>query len=96
MGESPIGRYRIVVDERPPRGDLYELEQITTYRVVDTRSNQVALTFEGRFSARLSADTGLWADETASGALDVALTPDGRAVLVRYADGRKETTALPE
>lgn len=90
-----MGRYRVLVEEGPPRGDLYELEQTTTFRVVDARSNAVMLAFEGCFSARLSADTGLWADEAYTGALSVALMPDESAVIVRWADGREERVALP-
>jgi hypothetical protein len=47
MSEQRAERFEIVVEEGPPHGGLYELEQRTYYRVVDTRSQEVVMTFQG-------------------------------------------------
>ncbi len=90
-----MGFYEVVVEVGPPHGDLYELVQTATYRVVSS-SGEVILTFEGEMSASLSRDSGLWEDPTVDGVLDVTMSPDGGAALVRYADGRTEVVLLPD
>ena len=89
-----MSRYEVVVEVGPPRGDLYELEQRTTHRVVSS-SGETVLTFEGEMSATLSRDSGLWDDYVYTGVSQVQLLPDGDAVLVRYYDGRSEIVVLP-
>jgi hypothetical protein len=93
--QQPIGRFQVVVEEGPPRGDLYELEQTTTFRVVDRASGDVILTFRGLLEASFSRDTGLWDDYSTSGVREVILAPNEDSVTVRYHDGREERVSLP-
>lgn len=93
--ESRRARFEVWVEQGPPRGDLYELEQKTYYRVVDAATGEVLLTFEGLMEASLSRDTGLWDDYCFSGVCAVALTAAGQSVTVQYCDGREEIVALP-
>lgn len=93
--ESRRARFEVWVEQGPPRGDLYELEQKTYYRVVDAATGEVLLTFEGLMEASLSRDTGLWDDYCFSGVCAVALTPAGQSVTVQYCDGHEEIVALP-
>ena len=86
----------VVVEEGPPHGDLYELEQKTTYRVVDRHSGQTVMTFESLLEASLSTDTGLWDDYCFSGAREVCIAPDGLSAMVTYYDGREESHPLPQ
>ena len=88
-------RYEIQVQEGPPHGDLYELEQTTYHRVVDIDTQEVVLTFRSEMEANLSTDTGLWDDYHFSGVRDVILAPDQRSVIVHYYDGREEAVPLP-
>jgi hypothetical protein len=90
------GRFEILVDEGVPRGDLYDLEQSTYYRVVDRLLNQVLMTFEGRTEASLSRETGLWDEYRFFGVQEVNLAPDEKSVCVKYHDGREESVPLPE
>jgi hypothetical protein len=85
----------VVVEEGPPHGDLYELEQTTYYRVVDTRSNEVVMTFRGEMEASLSTSTGMWDDHHFSGVCELTIAPDEQSVIVKYCDGREEMVPLP-
>jgi hypothetical protein len=89
-------RFRLVVEEGTPHGDLYELEQTTYYHVLDTRSGEMVMTFRGEMQASLSRDSGLWDDYSFSGVCEVAIAPDEQSVLVRHCDGRDETVPLPQ
>ena len=84
----------VLVEEGPPRGDLFELEQTTYHRVVDTRTQEVVLTFRGEMEASFSATTGSWEDYHWSGVREVAVAPDDKTVIVEYYDDREETIAL--
>ena len=84
----------VLVEEDPPRGGLFELEQTTYHRVVDTRTQEIVLTFRGEMEASFSATTGSWGDYYWSGVREVAVPPDEKTVIVRYYDGREETIAL--
>jgi hypothetical protein len=84
-----------VIEEGPPHGDLYELEQTTYYRVVDTRSNEVVMTFRGEMEASLSTSTGMWDDHHFSGVCELTIAPDEQSVIVKYYSGREETAPLP-
>jgi hypothetical protein len=95
MEQPQASRFEVVIVKGAPHGDLYELEQTTTYRVVDTQSQEVVLEFHGEMEARLSTDTGLWDDYRTYGVCDVRLSPDGQVVLVEHCDGRVETVLLP-
>jgi hypothetical protein len=89
-------RFVVLVEEGPPRGGLFELEQTTYYRVVDTRTQEVMLTFRGEMEAGFSATTGSWEDCHAYGVREVAVAPDEKTVIVKYYDHREETVALLE
>ena len=95
MSEQQMERFEIVVEEGPPHGDLYELEQTTYYRVVDTHSREAVMTFQGEMEASLSKDDGMWTDHRFSGVQEVNLAPDGQSVVVTYCDGHEETVPLP-
>jgi hypothetical protein len=95
MSGDQTRRFQVVVEEGPPHGDLYELEQTTYYHVVDTHSGEVVMTFEGELQASLSRDTGMWDDYACSGVNGVAIAPDGESVIVRGCDGREEVVSLP-
>jgi len=94
MAQS-TGRFRVVVEEGAPHGDLFELERTTYYHVVDALSGEVVMTFRGEMQASLSRTTGMWDDHLFSGVCEVAVLPDDRCVLVRQCDGREETVPLP-
>lgn len=96
MDEQAAGRFEVVVEEGVPRGDLYELEQTTTFYIVDRRSNRTVMTFEGRMEASLSTDSGLWDDYNFSGVREVSIAPDQLSVVVKYHEGREEIIALPQ
>ena len=76
------------------RGGLFELEQTTYHRVVDTRTQAVVLTFRGEMEASFSATTGSWEDYHWSGVREVTVAPDEKTVIVKYYDDREETIAL--
>ena len=90
------GRFTILEEKGAPRGDLFELEQKTEYHVVDRRSEEIIMTFEGLMEASLSRDTGMWDDYFFSGAREVLIAPDGQSVIVRHHDGLEERLPLPE
>jgi len=95
MGEQPTGRFEVVVEEGPPHGDLYELEQTTTYQIVDRHSDQVVMTFESNMEASLSTTTGMWEGYRFSGVCEVSIAPDGQSAIVKYHGGREEAVLLP-
>jgi hypothetical protein len=96
LDEQTASRFKVVVEQGVPHGDLYELEQATHYHVIDRHSDRVVVTFEGQLEASLSRDTGLWDDYRLSGVCEVGIAPDERSVTVKYHDGREESVALPE
>jgi hypothetical protein len=87
-------RFVVLVEEGPPRGGLFELEQTTYHRVVDTRTQDVVLTLRGEMAASFSATTGSWEDYQWSGVREVAVAPGEQTVIVKYYDDREETFAL--
>lgn len=93
--KQQMGRLQVQVERGAPHGDLFELEQTTSYRVVDTLSGDVLLTFQGEMEASLSSETGLWDDYRFSGVCEVLIAPDEQSVIVRYCDGREEALPLP-
>jgi hypothetical protein len=95
MSVDSAGRFRVTVEEAPPRGGVYELEQTTCYHVVDTQTGEVVITFQGGLRASLRRDTGQWDDYTCSGTSNVVIAPDGASVVVTDRDGRDEVVALP-
>lgn len=95
MSDQPAGRFRVVVEEGPPHGGLYELEQTTYYHVLDTHSGDVIMTFSGEMVAGLSQDTGMWEDYSYSGVREVAIAPGEESVLVTDSEGCTEVMPLP-
>ena len=95
MTEHRSGRFQVVAEEDTPHGDLYELEQTTTYRVTDTQTGQTVMTFRGEMRASLSRTTGMWDDYSYSGVREVAISPGEELVLVTDWDGRTECVPLP-
>lgn len=89
-----MARFEVRVEEGLPHGGLYELEQTTYYRVVDTASGEVVLTVQGEMEASLSPCTGMWDDYRFSGVREVIVAPDEGSVAVHYYDGREETVPL--
>jgi len=96
MDESQIGRFQVVVEEDPPHGGLYELEQVTKYLVVDAQSGQVVRAFQGLMEASFSALDGSWDDYRWSGVCAVVVAADDQSIAVRYHDGRVEIEGLPQ
>jgi hypothetical protein len=96
MSQQPARRFEVLVEEGASHGDLYELEQTTYYRVMDTRSQEIILTFEGEMSASLSRSNAQWEDFQYGGVCQVSIAPDERSVLVNYYGGREETVLIPE
>lgn len=89
-------RYAVQVEEGAAHGDLYELEQTTSYHIVDRQRNMVVMTFHGEMEARLSTETGMWDDCRYSGVCEAIIAPDERSVMVRYHDGHEEIVPLHE
>lgn len=95
MEDQQPERFQVIVIDGPPHGDLYELEQTTTYRVLDTQLGEVVMEFKGEMEASLSTDSGLWDDYRYYGVCDVRISPDGQSAIVEHCDGRVETIPLP-
>lgn len=95
MSDHLAARFVILEETEPPRGDLYELEQVTRYLVLDISLDEVVLTFEGRMSASLDRETGMWGEAAYDGVRQVILLEDEPAVLVRYFDGTESVVDLP-
>ena len=84
------GRFVVFKEEEPPRGGLFELTQTTYHRVVDTRTREVVLTFSGEMEASFAPAAGSWEDYRWSGVREVTVARGGKAVIVKYFDGREE------
>ena len=93
---TSAARFEVRVEEGAAHGGLFEYEQTTLYRVVDLRTNDVVMTFAGETTASSSTIGGQWTDHVHTGVTDVSITPDQRAVRVRYHDGWEDTVPLPE
>lgn len=96
MVEQTLGRFKVIVKEGSPRGDLFELEQATYFYVVDSFSDEIVLSYRGDVEASLSRETGMWDDYRYSGVAEVEISFDESAVVVRYFDGREERVSLPD
>ena len=96
MSQQPARRFEVKVEEGAGHGDLYELEQTFYYRVIDTRTQEVVMTFEGEMSASLSRSTAQWEDFQYGGVCGVTIAPDERSALVKYYGGQEETVPLPQ
>ena len=91
-----VKRFVVLVEEGLPHGGLFELEQTTYHRVVDTRTRAVVLTFSGEMAASFSGANGSWEDYHWSGVREVMIAPDEKSVIVQYFDGREEAVVLEE
>lgn len=83
-------RYQIVTQTRD-HGDVYELEQDTTYYIVDRRSGKSVMSFT---SSDFSTYNGTWEHQSSSGVCSVGLAEDGRHVRVREA-GQERLIPIP-
>ncbi len=95
MDQQQAGRFVVQIEEEAPRGGLFQLELSTYYRVVDSHTKEVIMTFQGQIEASLSAEDGMWEDYSGSGVREVVIAPDEQAAIVRYYDGREEMAVLP-
>ena len=96
MSQQPARRFEVQVEEGGGHGDLYELEKTTYYHVIDTRTQEIVLTFEGEKSTSLSRSTGQWDDFQYGGVREVTVALDEQSVLVKYYSGREESVPLPK
>ena len=93
MSQPPGPRFEVQIEDGGAHGGLYELEQTTYYRVVDTRTGAVVLAFEGETSANYK--DGQWTDYVHGGVCGVTVAPDERSVRVTYYGGLEESVPLP-
>ncbi len=89
------GRFKITVEDEPPHGALFELEQTTVFRVVDVRTNEVIMTYRGMMEASLDPETGRWGEYQLSGVSGLTIAADERTIIVKYYDGREDLITLP-
>lgn len=94
MNEESKERFLVVIEEGNAHGGLYELEQTTYYRVVDTYSNKPIMTFQAEMSASLV--NGMWDNYYYSGVCEVTLSADNLSVYVKYYNGQTEIVSLPK
>lgn len=95
MDDKSEQRFEVQVEEGDYRGGLFELERVTTHRVIELNSNQVRLELTGEMNASLDSNTGGWGEPVFYGVAEVSLTDDGHHVLVTYHDGRTEILPIP-
>jgi hypothetical protein len=95
MNQPPAKRFEVRVEEGPGHGGLYELEKTTYHHIIDTRTQEIAMTFEGEMSASLSTSNAQWEDYSYGGVSAVTITPDESAVIVKYYGGKEEIVPLP-
>lgn len=88
-------QFEVQVEEGDYRGGLFELELVTTFRVVELKSHQIRLEMTGEMNASLDSNTGGWGEPVFYGVAEVKLTEDGHRVLVTYHNGRVETLPIP-
>jgi hypothetical protein len=93
--EVRVPAYIIVTEMDPPHGDLFELEQTTWHRVMDTSTGDVVMEFRSDMAAHLSREDGMWTDHRFTGVSAVVLAPDGQSVFVKYCDGVEEMAPIP-
>lgn len=87
--EKPGKHYVIRQESDHPRGDLYELEYVTHYHVVDLICGDILITLDGFMQEHLDRDSGLWDEPEFWGAKEVLVSPDESAILVRNYDGKE-------
>ena len=96
MSQQASPRFIVQVKEGGGHGGLYELEETTYFYVIDTRTQEIVLTFEGEMSASLSTSTGQWDDYSFGGVRAVTITPDEQFAIVQYFGGKEERVPLPK
>jgi hypothetical protein len=89
-------RFEVVIEKGSPRGDLYELEQQSTYKVLDRHSNEVVLVYEELMEASLSTDDGQWGNYLFTGVKEILVADDDETVSIRYHDGQEDIIPLPQ
>jgi hypothetical protein len=94
MDEQPVKRFEVQVDKGDYRSELFELERVTTFRVVELTSGITRLELQGEMNASLDPDTGSWGNPF-YGVTELKLIDDGRNALVTYHDGHAETLPIP-
>jgi hypothetical protein len=92
---SAVPPFEVRIEEGAAHGGLFEYEQTTYHRVVDGRTGEVVMTFEGVTTASLGTG-GQWTGHNHTGVAQVSIAPDGRSVRVTHHDGWEESVALPE
>ena len=88
-------RFEIRVEEAAAQGGLFEYEQTTYFHVVDLRSRETIMTFEGTTSVSSSQRGPGWTEGNHTGVSAVSIAPDGRSVQVTYHNGWQELVPLP-
>ncbi len=96
MSQQPSPCFIVQIKKGGGHGGLYELEETTYFHVIDTRTQEVVLTFEGEMSASLSTSTGQWDDYAYGGVRAVSIAPDEQFAIVQYFGGREERVPLPK
>ena len=93
--DGSTSRWEVRCEDGVPRGGLYELEYEVIHRVLDRRTGQEVLTFQGEFSGSLSRDGGDW-EGGVTGVTRVEISPDDRWALVhRSSSEEPERWPLP-
>lgn len=90
--ELPVEQRYEVVTQTHSHGDIYELEEDTTYFIVDRQSGIAVMEFR---SSDFSTYDGSWVHQSSSGVTSVAITADGRHVRVRQ-QGQESLHAIPD
>ena len=94
-GDSKPHSYHVDIQAGLYRGGLFELEQVTTFNVLDDTTGEVRLTLEGLMSASFDKESGMWGEAFYSGVSGLSINADGTSVSARYFDGREETLPIP-
>jgi hypothetical protein len=79
---TETSRYRLLFYETSPRGDLYELEQYRYFILVDRRTDERVMHFQGSYATSLSRTGGGWESAPWIGVWRVEFAPDERGLLV--------------
>lgn len=95
MDGSAEERFEVQIDEGDYRGGLFELERVTTFRVVEVNSSQTRMEFQGEMSASLDSNTGGWGEPVFYVIAAVTLTDDRHHVLVINHNGHADILPIP-
>lgn len=95
MDAPSFERFEVQIEEGDFRGGLFELERVTTFRVVEMNSGITRLELRGEMNASLDSNTGGWGEPVFFGVAEVTLNDDGRHVRVVHHDGHSEILTIP-